>query len=229
MLSLRSIRGLAVLMVSLSATPALAELGYLEYSAGVAILRNQSLTGADRIGSGLSGRIESEPGFSVGAAVGTTALELYGAALRAEIAVNYRNNKVDRMGVTGQNNDASGDLDLFTAMVNAFVDYDLGLYVVPYVGVGVGYGRVDVNVENRGSTFRINDQASVFAWNVMIGGVLPLSDVVDVTTGYRYVATTDPRLDSRITSTGTTPTVTGQRFDFEYDAHEVVMGLRVNF
>jgi opacity protein-like surface antigen len=56
----------------------------------------------------------------------------------------------------------------------------------------------------------------------MAGGSYAISEVTDVSLGYRYVRTEDISLKSKI---GGAP----QRMDFEYDAHEVYLGLRFNF
>lgn len=209
------------------AMPAFAELGYLEYTAGVSIVRNQNLTGADASGSGLSGSFHTDVGYSVGAAVGFTPIEIETVGLRTEIALNYRQNEINSMNVAGQASDGNGDVNLFTAMVNAYVDFDLekamGLGIAPYAGIGVGYGRLSIDADNRVQALRINDEASVFAWNVMAGLTIPYTDVVDFLAGYRYVATTDPRFDARVTPLGS------RRLDSEFDAHEVTGGIRIKF
>lgn len=202
---------------------AAAELGYLEYSAGLAIMPNQNLVGDDATGAGLSGSVDSKEGYSVGLAVGTDVVEQFGAVLRGEIALGFRNNEVDSMSVQGEPGSATGDLSLFTAMLNAYVDYDLRLPVVPFVGLGVGYGRVELDADNVGSFLKVTDAASVFAWNAMVGGTLAFTTTTDFTMSYRYLATTDPKLEGRLLATGS------QRFESEYDVHEIVLGMRVNF
>ena len=200
-----------------------AELGYLEYSAGLSILRNQNLVGDDAAGAGLSGSIDAKEGYSVGLAAGTDVLEQYGGVLRGEIALGFRSNEVDSLSVQGEAGSATGDLSLFTAMLNAYVDYDLRLPVVPFVGLGVGYGRVELDADNVGSFLKVTDAASVFAWNAMVGGTLAFTTTTDFTMSYRYLATTDPKLDGRLLASGS------QRFESEYDVHEIVLGMRVNF
>lgn len=209
------------------ATPSFAEIGYLEYSAGVSLLRNQNLTGADGSGAGFSGSLQpSIAGYSLGAAVGASVFQMMDANLRAEISLSYRSNEVEGMNVLrGQATDASGDIGLFTAMLNAYVDYDLKLGVVPYVGLGIGYGRLEIDAESATSALRITDEASVLAWNVMAGVVIPYTETVDFTGGYRYLATTDTEVDSRLRGT-----VSGaRRLNTEYDVHELTIGMRIKF
>ena len=227
--SLRSIQRLAVHMMFLVASlvlvasPASAELGYLEYSVGLSIAPNQNLTGADPSGAGFGGRIESEPGYTVGVALGRRMIDLYGASLRAEIAVSYRSAEIESMAIRGEPSSGRGDLGLLAAMTNAYVDYDLDVGVIPYLGVGVGYGRLDVSGENINENLKINDEASVFVWSLMAGATIPFSDSVDFTGGYRYLATTDPELDARVATVGP------RRLDSEYDVHEITLGMRIKF
>jgi OmpA-OmpF porin, OOP family len=203
--------------------------GYLEYSAGLSVLPNQSLKGSDATSAGYSGSARSDAGYSFGAAFGWHVYEFLGADFRTELAVNFRSSEVNTLNFGGPDitpqiaSDASGDLSLLSVMANGYVDYDFGLGVVPYVGIGVGYGRLRMDAETKGSTFKVNDTTSVFAWNVMIGGVLPYSETVDFTGGYRYLSTEDSELDSVVGGIGP------RRLDFEYDVHEITLGLRVKF
>ena len=77
---------------------------YVEYNAGLTLMRNQNLTRANP--PGLSGRVESEPGFNVGGAIGTKFLQHF----RTEINVGYRRNDVDRIAIQPGNNDGEGRL-----------------------------------------------------------------------------------------------------------------------
>lgn len=225
-------RSLLGLLIGLLATPliassAAADLGYLQYSAGAAFTPNQNLVGDDATGAGLSGSAQLDAGYTVGLAVGTDVVEQLGAVLRTEIALNWRSNEVDGANVAGEPSQARGDLGLFTAMINAYVDYDLKLPIVPYVGFGVGYGLISVDAENLNSFVRLNDEASVFAYNAMVGGTLAFTTTTDFMMEYRYVGTTDPKLEGRVNAGG--GTFRSQRFESEYDSHELVVGMRVNF
>lgn len=197
-------------------------LGYVEYSAGVSIVPNQNVTGQGLGGSGLSGSAQLDAGYSVGAAVGREFYERWGASLRGELALNFRSNDATSLSLAGEPANANGQLYLFTAMLNGFVDYDLRLPVVPFVGFGVGYGLIDMDIENGSGPTKINDSDSVFAWNVMVGGTLAFTTTTDFTMSYRYLMTTDPEFGGRFQSSS-------RDFDSEYDLHEVVLGMRVNF
>jgi opacity protein-like surface antigen len=171
--------------------------------------------------------VDTEPGFVVGGAVGFNAYRYMDAAFRAEIAVDYRQEELSTITVLpDEPSESSGQHKLLTAMANAYVDYDpedMNLLVVPYVGFGIGYGRIEIDTDNSGATVRINNEDSVFAWQVMTGVNIPYTETVGFRVGYRYVATTDPNFDARISDEGST------RFDSEFDSHELTAGLRINF
>jgi opacity protein-like surface antigen len=229
----QSLRRITLLLVCLFAPPVFAEaadpgpIGYLEYNAGISFVPYQNLTGSAPTSAGLSGRVDTETGFVVGGAIGFNVYRYRDAAFRTEIAVDYRQEELSSITVLPlQSSEASGQHTLLTAMANAYVDYDpedMNLLVVPYVGFGVGYGRIEIDTDNAAAAVRINDEDSVFAWQVMTGVNIPYTETVGFRIGYRYVSTTDPNFDARVSNTGST------RFDSEFDSHEVTAGLRINF
>lgn len=196
------------------------EYGYLTYSAGVSIVPNQNLWGAGAAGAAFAGSLRSDPGYNVSGAIGTRFLDYF----RAELEVGYRENDVDNASVTAaQASRANGTISLLTAMVNGFAEYDLGIGVIPYVGAGVGYGRLDIKAENTGNLLRVNGKDSVFAYSAMLGASVPVGDYVELVGGYRYFGTTDSEVNGNVAGTG------AQRFDTEYDAHEISFGMRMMF
>jgi len=194
---------------------------YVEYRAGVSFVPNQNVKGADATGSNLWGSARMQEGYNVGGAAGVRFLEFF----RAEVAVDFRQNDVEDLGVVGGNTNARGDVSLMTAMLNGYFDYDLGVGVIPFVGAGVGYGLFRFDAES--PQIQVSDKDSVVAWNFMIGGTYPFSDVTDVSLGYRYLATEDLRFKSRF-RTGPTTTAP-RRVESEYDAHELFLALRFKF
>ena len=57
----------------------------------------------------------------------------------------------------------------------------------------------------------------------MVGGRIPITDVVELSLGYRYIATTQTD-EARVTILGIT-----QNLEAEFDAHEVSAGMRFLF
>lgn len=239
---------LAVLILALVTLGALgapnaahAEGSYLQYSAGLSIVPHQNITGFDSSGAGFSGRIESDPAYALGIAIGTNVHGQGKLKVRGEVAVDFRSAEVSSVGLgLGAPSQAQGDFNLLTTMVNGFIDYDLDIFVVPYVGIGVGYGRFEINAQNKGATVvgftKVSDTDSVLAWNVMAGLTIPFTDTVDFTIGYRYVATTEPKYNSVVVLAdpdGVGPLVgpgfVSRRVESEFDAHESMLGLKIKF
>lgn len=219
--------GLALFMFVALATPAIAAEGedgerryrnYFEFQAGWDFIPHQTLAG----GSAGQSRAESNnDSFNVGGAFGRHINDW----LRLELAFTYREAQIDKAGVVAAL-PADGDMSLFAGILNAYADIDLGVAVVPYIGFGIGGGlyKLDVRQKTQGD-LEIDDEDSVFVYNAMVGAKLPISEYVDFSLGYRYVATAG----GNGTAVILTPDPATQEIDSEFDAHEVVAGLKFNF
>lgn len=192
---------------------------YVEYDVGVTFMRNQNLTRANPPDGGLSGRVESEPGFNVGGAIGVGFLEHF----RTEINVGYRENKVENIHIQAGPSDGNGTLSMIHVLFNTYAEYDFDIGVIPYFGIGAGYGLVELDAGNDANTFQVDSDDNAFLWNVAAGVSVPFSDITTFTLGYRYLATEDLNFRGRIAGIG------GRQVDSEYDAHELVFGIRYSF
>jgi OOP family OmpA-OmpF porin len=222
------IRALCVVAVCAFAFPSMAQeakeekdknLFYVEYGGGVTFTPNQRLIGDDASGNNLSGRSEQDVGFNVNGALGKRFYDYF----RAELQFSYRENEVSNISAQNERDNAQGSLGLLAVMVNGYADYDLGVGVIPYVGAGIGWGYVELDAKNTNSVLKMEGEDSVFVWSLMIGGFYPVNEAIDISLGYRYIATTKPDLN------GQTKNLGPRRFEGEYDAHELMMGLRFNF
>ena len=197
---------------------------YLEYIGGINFVRDQNITGADAPGAGLAGSADLATGYVLGGALGARFLEHF----RAELAVNYNDTEVDNFTLQGEASTAKGGLSVLAIMANGYVDLEvdlgMGIRLRPYLGAGIGWGEVEFEARNRSGPGQseVSDTDSVFAWNLMAGASVPVSPSVELSLGYRYLATEDLRLDAR--SAGLI-----RRVDSEYDAHQLLFGLRLNF
>ena len=207
---------------------------YVEFIGGVTFVEEEDLDGSILTfpagvptTEGLSGDIRTDMGFNAGAAIGMRLFEHF----RAEVQLSYRQNNVNSLSSMGETSTASGRISLFAAMVNAYYDLHLGIGLVPYAGVGIGYGITELDAKNQATQTKFNDEDSVFVWNVMAGASYPVTDVIDISLGYRYIATEDVKHNGRVDfpTVMPTPKTTDARFDSEYDAHEVTVGIRFNF
>jgi len=190
---------------------------YIEYNVGATFMRNQNLTRANP--PGLNGSVQSDTGFNVGGAVGTRFLEHF----RAEVNLGYRRNDVTNISIQGGDSDGKGTISMLSVLTNAYAEYDFDLGVIPYFGLGVGYGLVRIDANNRPDTIQMDSDDNAFLWNVMVGASVPFSDVTTFSLGYRYMATEDLNFRADIAGIG------GRQVDSEYDAHELVFGIRYSF
>ena len=201
---------------------------YVEYSGGASFVPDQRLIGNDSSGKNLSGQLETDTGFNVGAALG----KRFNEHFRSELQLTYRNSEVENMSLQNEGDNARGHskVQLLAVMVNGYVDWDLGVGVIPYIGAGIGWGHLWIDAKNGPGTVKskIEGDDSVFTWSLMTGGSYPVNDVLDVSLGYRYIGTTKAKINSRTTSP--IPENNGsRRLEAEYDAHELMLGLRFNF
>ena len=187
---------------------------YVQLDVGLAIAGDSDIS----LG-GLSGVVEFDPGFAVGGAVGYRFQEY----LRAELNLSYRQADIDKLTVLGYVLEGAGDVGAFTTLVNLYYDINLGLPVTPYVGAGIGIALIDVDSDSAANVLIVNDDSTEFAWNVMAGAASSATDNVDLTFGYRYLSSTDAKLDATVVGVG------NFTMDAEFGVHEVMFGARYNF
>lgn len=194
---------------------------YIEYMVGASIVPNQTLSGKGATGAGLMGSARPDaPGYFFGGAVGAKFLQYF----RSELQIGYRSTEIQNISVQGEPAGSNGDLGLLSIMANGYFEMEVGEGFSPFVGFGIGWGMPTLDAQNKpgAQQLSVDDTDSVFVFNAMVGGTYAISDVTDLSLGYRYIQTEDISYKSTI---GTT----AQRLDFEYDAHEIYVGLRFNF
>ena len=162
-----------------------------------------------------------DTGFNAGAAVGYRL-----SSFRIEVAADYHRGEVDTIKVAGAAVPVKGgDLALVTVMANGYIDLDLGFFVAPYVGFGIGAGVLLADETGANAIFKVDDDAAVFTWNAMAGLNWTVTEHVQVMTGYRYVSTTEGDLNVESVVVGA---ATG-KLDSSVEAHELVIAVRYNF
>ncbi len=178
---------------------------YVAAGAGLNWLQESDVTGSRSLqtaSGGSNGSVEFEPGWGGVISVGYG----FGNGLRAEIEGTYRQNEVD--GVSGFASlprplRVSGTARTYGVMANALYDFDLGLPVVPYLGVGAGYlwtdyDSVQMRAPNGAASGTVDGSDGRFAYQGIVGAAFPISAVpgLAITAEYRYTATLDPELDT---------------------------------
>jgi len=143
-----------------------------------------------------SGKFSYNPGFVGKLAVGYG----FGNGFRAEVEGSYRYNGLsgtNALPLAGQAN-ANGNNQKMAGMLNGLYDFNaVSRYVIPYVGVGVGYGGerlqgVNVYTNNTGASANNgalhfgNSTKSTFAVQAILGAAFPITPALALTFEYNF-------------------------------------------
>ena len=185
-----------------------------EYDGGYAVsgqagLRNGALRFEAEIFT-QSNEVDTHTGVSAG-----------GLDLSAEDAAVLITGQTTNLGVTVADlvADGRGEVRSTGFMANAYYDFDTGTAFTPYLGAGIGLVNVDIDYSPSGTVI-INDDQTVFGYQLMAGVSAAWSQQTDIFAGLRYRAT-----DSVDVTSSLLPA------DFEIDQKTVSaeVGLRFNF
>lgn len=156
--------------------------------------------------------VDFDTGVSAGVAIGRslTDLSLFPAGLRrlrVEAEYSYGSSDFEKAG--------AGNAELKSSVFMTNLYYDLPLAaglerIKPYVGAGIGAVRIDAE----GAGLADSDE-TVFAFQVRAGLAYAVRPDLNMTVGYRFLQTDDPKFDNT--------------FESEYRSHAVEVGLRYQF
>jgi opacity protein-like surface antigen len=168
--------------------------------------------------------VEFDNGFNVGGAFGYD----YGLA-RLEIELAHRENDVDTINTVNGAFKGDGDFSATSLMLNGYWDFETGSPVVPYLGGGIGFANVSANnvkvFDVNGVNSFVDDDDNVFAYQLAAGIAFDINPALTLDLGYRFFDTSDPDLKAD-------PLLVDppfNRFETEFDSHNVSLGLRMNF
>lgn len=142
---------------------------------------------------------------------------LYRANSAADYTLNQFNGAVLQSSAT---NPGYGTVNSYSTMANFYRDltsFSLG-NITPYLGGGFGVTYVDGNwsVPGAGLQYSIDDWA--FAWQIMAGATIQLTNQTDFFTEYRYYDTSEVDI---VNAAG------GIIGDFNYENSSIVAGFRI--
>ncbi len=210
-----------VAILGLSVETASARNFYVELEAGHSWIRDAESSGRGLFRGQPIGDLEGEITFDAAPVFGGAFGYRFGENVRLEGRVLYRNYDVTSITVEGITNYGSTDADTFSGMVNTYWDFKLNSPVRPYVGGGIGATRIDVN-NDPNEPLQVEYPDTTFTWNLMAGVYVPVSELVDVVVGYRYLEALDPSFNA-------TYFLLEGEGETEYMTHEVSFALRFNF
>ncbi len=121
--------------------------------------------------------------------------------LRFEAEGGFRSADIENVNVVtgdgiiylgGETVDVGADVQAATVMGNFYYDADIfdGAFV-PWVGAGAGAAHIEYNITDPLAYFDGNDETWIFAWQLMAGVTIPVSDGVSITASYHYFQTED--------------------------------------
>jgi opacity protein-like surface antigen len=176
----------------------------------------------------LEADIELDNGFMAGLAVGA----YFSDWARAEVELSGHWHDVGGEAVltttaTAATYALSGDEDALFVLANLWIDLPIDEVVRPYVGGGVGFGRLDIDItgETTGAVTvdLIDDKDWGFAYQLGAGLALDFASNVAVDLGYRYKRINNADLEAN------TIGFTGIEIEKDYKSHNLVLGLRFGF
>jgi opacity protein-like surface antigen len=148
--------------------------------------------------------------------------------IRAEINSSYRAHAVKDLPDTGHR----GDIHAVAALANVYYDYPIGKgggdydvpMFVPYIGAGVGVLWTKPRSELVfPEGFKLRGESAEFAWNVLLGVEIPITDYFGIQVGYRYLEALDHRWNLRDGARA------ASGIDGSYLAHEGRVGFRFGY
>lgn len=118
---------------------------------------------------------------------------------RLELEAGYHSADLDSVHITknltvpgtvGETYSASDDVQDGFFMANLYYDLHLpNIGILPWIGGGIGGAYIDYEIAEANSTLQAKDNAWVFAYQLMAGVTVPVSDGVSMSAGYRYFQT----------------------------------------
>ena len=138
----------------------------------------------------------------------------YANGLRGEIEFGKRSNSVDKSGGTS----TGGNSKVLSAMINGYYDFATGTSFIPYLGAGIGVGKIDVNASPVGAS-SVNDSGTGIGLQGIAGVGYQFDDNWTGSLEYRYYTLQGADVDLTNNS----------GVDADYNSHSVMFGLRYTF
>jgi len=113
----------------------------------------------------------------------------YGNGWRTELELNWRKNNVDTLkrnggALTGP----GGDLSQLGVFGNMLYDFNVGMPVTPYLGLGLGWLRSSATLKGNGIT-AVDDTDNLAGYQLIAGASYPIANQLKLTLDYRFMST----------------------------------------
>jgi OOP family OmpA-OmpF porin len=161
---------------------------YVSLNGGVTI---QNPVNFNAESSGISGKLQFRPGFTVLAGVGYG----FGDGFRVELDGDWLHTTAHKADSTNGQFRVHGTEDNYGGFANLLYDIPVGLPIFPFVGAGAGYQFVGYDPGIQSSVQRIFGDEGSFAYDVIGGVSYPVPGVpgLALTAQYRFMQLTSSR------------------------------------
>ncbi len=144
-------------------------LAFVGDSTGVASTTNNDIT------------VSFDTGFGLSAAVGRRF-----SNFRLEAELGYGSSDADQETSSGVTNAKNGTGTTWSVMANGLYDINMDSNWIPYVGLGIGYATVNLDLDASTNFNSIDDSDATFAFQALTGVNYRISEQTALGLGYRY-------------------------------------------
>ena len=216
----KSLLFLFLLIIALYPSSALANGPYIGVHAGLTVPSSSSFVHSISTLVIAQGAAELDNGYAIGGVAGYRF-----SKFRVEGELFYRNNDFGSVGLTAPiplSASADGQVSITSFLVNAYYDIELSEKIAPYIGLGVGYSWLSVDLKENLFDFHLidNETDSCPAGQFLIGTGISIAPQMMIDVGYRYFIT-GPIAINGLSSADFTVS--------NYGSHNFMVGARYNF
>jgi opacity protein-like surface antigen len=208
----KTIYGILVLLALLISAPAQADTLYFAAQAGFSTLPTSDNENPNDPTDNFE--LNTQNGINGALAVGAK----FGS-LRAELEAVYRYNPNDKFVNAGGAEGADGSMSTAQIFLNGYYEIDIFGVVTPYAGVGVGYGTVSLNLKELDGTVVVDDDDTVYSYQLIAGAAVNVTENFSLTAEYRYFDTIN---DAQLNLSGGIDFVENS----DISSHEIRFGIR---
>jgi opacity protein-like surface antigen len=165
-------------------------------------------------------------GFTAGVAVGAHINEW----LRGEIELsgNWHDagGELDFTYYQPYGYDVDGDVDALFVLANLWFEIPIDTFFRPYVGGGIGFGRLSIDVEADYAGYEydlFDDDDWGFAYQLGAGVAFGMAENIAFDVGYRYKAINNAEFGEDFFTGG------GDDVEVDYHSHNIIAGIRIGF
>ncbi len=180
----------------------------------------------DQTSTGPSRRVEADFDSDVnfGGALGYSFTPQDLGRFRTEVEFQARENEVDGLNFNGNATNPNGDMSSYSVLFNGYYDFtSLHDKFIPYIGAGIGFTRVDADIQYGAASFNGDD--TVLAFQGIFGVSYQASDNLSLFTDFRYHVADDPELNRF----GGPAPAANVELESEYDTYGINFGVRYDF